>query len=55
MRKYLRGKKIKLDSIDLGIIINGLVELRNKIIREERDPSAIDELILRLLDEKDRM
>lgn len=55
MKKYLRGKKIKLDSVDLGIIINGLVELRNKLIREERDITAVNELILRLLDENDKM
>lgn len=41
--------KLKLDKIEFGIIINGLVEFRNKLIREKEDTTPIDDLILKLL------
>lgn len=44
--------KLKLDKTEFGIIINGLVEFRNKLIREKEDTTPIDDLLLKLLDNK---
>ena len=44
--------KLKVDSTDYGIIINGLVEFRNKLIAEKRDTTPIDELLIKLIDKK---
>ena len=39
--------KLKLDQSELGIIINGLVEFKNKLIREKEDTVLIDDLLLK--------
>ena len=43
--------KLKVDNIEYGMLVNGLVELRNKL-KEKEDTSPIDELLLRLVDKK---
>ena len=43
-------KILELDKYELGIIINALNELRNKLIQEQRETDAIDEVLLKALD-----
>ncbi len=43
-------KVLELDKYEIGIIINALNDLRNKLINEERDTYAIDEVLLKTLD-----
>jgi len=42
-------RKFKFDDYEIRILILGLNELRNQLIREGRYTDAIDELILRLV------
>lgn len=44
--------KLKVDKLEYGYLINGLVELRNKLLREKEDIIPIDELLLKLVDNK---
>ena len=44
--------KLKVDNIEYGIIINGLVCLRNKLLSENESTDAVDELLLKLIDGK---
>lgn len=46
--------KLKLDRAEFGIIINGLVEFKNKLIRENEDTTLIDDLLLKLLKDKSK-
>lgn len=48
----MKKRKLKVDDIEFGLIINGLVEFRNKLTRENQDTSPIDELLLKLIDKK---
>lgn len=48
----MKKRKLKVDQQEFGLIINGLVEFRNKLIREKEDTTPIDELLLKLLDKK---
>ena len=43
-------KILELDKYELGIIINALNELKNKLIQEQRETDAIDEVLLKALD-----
>ena len=43
-------KILELDKYELGIIINALNDLRNKLIREEEIPDDVDEVLLKVLD-----
>lgn len=43
-------KILELDKYELGIVINALNELRNKLIQEQKDTDAIDEVLLKTLD-----
>ncbi len=43
-------KILELDKFELGIIINALNDLRNKLIQEERTTDAVDEVLLKALD-----
>lgn len=43
-------KNVKLDKYEIGIIINSLVEFRNKLIKEERTIDPVDELIIKFVD-----
>ena len=43
-------KILELDKYELGIIINALNELRNKLIQEQRETDAVDEVLLKALD-----
>ena len=42
-------KILELDKYELGIIINALNELRTKLIQEQRDTDAVDEVLLKAL------
>ena len=47
--------KMKVDRYDLGAMINGLDRKRKRMIAENQDTSAIDELILRLIEIHDTL
>ena len=44
--------KLKVDSLEYGMLVNGLVELRNKLLREKEDTTPIYELLIKLVDKK---
>ncbi len=44
--------KLKVDKLEYGFLVNGLVELKNKLLREKEDATPIDELLLKLVDNK---
>lgn len=46
--------KLKLDQAEFGIIINGLLEFKNKLIRQKEDTTPIDDLLLKLLKDKSK-
>ena len=48
----MKKLKLKVDRYELGIIINSLVEFRNKLIREKEDTEPVDDVILKLVDKK---
>ena len=50
MKEYV--KILELDKYEIGIIINALNDLRNKLINEDRDTTAVDEVLLKTLDAK---
>ena len=41
---------LELDKYEYGIIVNALNEFRNNLIKEERETSAVDELLLKILE-----
>ena len=43
-------KILELDKYQLGIIINALNDLRNKLIQEQRETDAVDEVLLKALE-----
>ena len=43
-------RKLKLEAIEIKIIINCLNEMRNKLKSENRDPGVINDLILKCID-----
>lgn len=43
-------KILELDKYELGIVINALNDLRNKLIKEEQDTDVVDEVLLKVLD-----
>ena len=42
--------KIKLDSFELNLLINGMNEFRNMLLAEELPTEDVDELLLKLID-----
>lgn len=48
----MKKKVLKVDKLEFGIIINGHVEFRNNLIKQKEDTTPIDELLLKLLNEK---
>ena len=46
--------KLKLDKYEKGIIVNALNEFRNKLIRENKSPEYVDNVILKVMGEKDK-
>ena len=42
--------KLKVDSLEYGMLVNGLVELRNKLLREKEDTEPVDEVLLKAID-----
>ena len=43
-------KVLEQDKYEIGIIINALNDLRNKLIQQQRDTDAVDEVLLKTLD-----
>ncbi len=43
-------KILELDKYELGIIINALNEMRNRLINEQRETDPVDEVLLKALD-----
>ncbi len=41
---------LELDKYEMGIVINALNELRNRLIREQSETDAVDEVLLKALD-----
>ena len=48
MKEYV--KILELDKYEIVIIINDLNDLSNKLINEDRDTTAVDEVLLKTLD-----
>lgn len=48
MKKYY----IALDDFERWIIVNGLNEFRNQLLREGRHTDALDEVLLKIIDAK---
>ena len=48
---------LELDKYEYGIVVNALNEFRNKVLSEERETEAIEELLLKIVDapQKKRM
>ena len=42
--------KIKLDSLECNLLINGMNEFRNMLLAEDLPTEDIDELLLKLID-----
>ena len=42
--------KIKLDSLELNLLINGMNEFRNMFFAEDLPTEDVDELLLKLID-----
>ncbi len=42
--------KIKLDSFELNLLINGMNEFRNMLLTEDLSTEDVDELLLKLID-----
>lgn len=43
-------KILELDKYELGIIINALNDMRNRLIVEQRETDPVDEVLLKVLD-----
>ena len=43
-------KILELDKYEIGIIINALNDLRNRLINEKEETDAVDEVLLKVLD-----
>lgn len=43
-------KIIELDKYELGIVINSLNDMRNKLINDQKDTDLLDEVLLKVLD-----
>lgn len=43
-------KILELDKFELGIIINALNEMRNRLLQQEISTDAVDDLLLKVLD-----
>lgn len=43
-------KIIELDKYELGIVINSLNDMRNKLISEQKETDSLDEVLLKVLD-----
>lgn len=51
---FMKKIKLKLNQTEFGIIINGLLEFKNKLIRQKEDTTPIDDLLLKLLKDKSK-
>ena len=47
---FIKKIKIKLDSFELNILINGINEFRNMLLAEDLPTEDVDELLLKLID-----
>lgn len=41
--------RICLDEYERGVLINSLMEMRNSLIREIKDPEPVNELLLKII------
>ena len=46
-------RKIRLDRLERGAAANALLEMRKALIREGRDRAEVEELLVRLLEERE--
>ncbi len=47
---FMKKIKLKVDHNEYGMLVNGLVEFRNKLIKDKKDTTPIDELLLKLFE-----
>ncbi len=47
-------KILELDKYELGIVINALNDMRNRLIEEQRETDPVDEVLLKALDAPER-
>lgn len=47
-------KVLELDKYEYGIVINALNEFRNKLLEEEKDSEAVEEVLLKILEAPDK-
>ena len=47
---FKRKIKIKLDSFEFNLLINGMNEFRNMLLAEDLPTEDVDELLLKLID-----
>ena len=47
---FKRKVKIKLDSFECNLLINGINEFRNMLLAEDLPTEDVDELLLKLID-----
>jgi len=45
---------LKLDNYDHGMVIKALNDKRNKLLKERRDPAAVENLLLKTIDAPSR-
>lgn len=43
-------KVLELDKYEIGIVINALNEMRNKLIAEQRETEPVDDVLLKAID-----
>ena len=53
MEPYNKNK-IEIDRYEIGIVINSLNTMRNKIKEEQKAPTEINEILLKIIDETDK-
>lgn len=42
--------KLKISRLEYGLLVNSLVNFRNKLLNEKEDTSFVDEVLLKLVD-----
>ena len=47
---FSKKVKIKFDSFELNLLINGMNEFRNMLLAEDLPTEDVDELLLKLID-----
>lgn len=47
-------RMLELDKYEFGIIINSLTSMRNNLIKEKKETKHIDEVLLKVLNSKEK-